>query len=147
MTTSLTLQDARSFSNKGGRPLYLTTYTNTCMLDRVRQSAVLAQLFPHRRAGVSVGRAARAWLPAPRVQKGLDPNDWKPISSVGASVREIRIRTGREHRVLYIAKFAEAVYVLHAFEKRTRKTRKRDLEVARERLRTLIMRRRNEDVP
>ena len=82
-----------------------------------------------------------------RVQKGLDPNDWKPISSVGASVREIRIRTGREHRVLYIAKFPEAVYVLHAFEKRTGKTRKRDLEVARERLRTLIMRRRNEDVP
>ncbi len=81
-----------------------------------------------------------------RVQKGLVPNDWKPVSSVGGGVREIRIRTGREHRVLYTVKFAQAVYVLHAFEKRTRKTRQRDLEVARERLRMLIMGRRNEDV-
>ncbi len=79
-----------------------------------------------------------------RVQTGIDPNDWKPINAVGAGVREIRIRTGREHRVLYVAKFEEAVYVLHAFEKRTRKTRKSDLEVARERLRTLNMRRRNQ---
>ena len=44
------------------------------------------------------------------------------MHTVGAGVREIRIRTGIEHRVLYVAKFAEAVYILHAFEKRSRKT-------------------------
>ena len=73
-----------------------------------------------------------------RVKRGLDPNDWKPMPSVGLGVQEIRIHTGTEHRVLYIAKFAEAVYVLHAFEKRTRRTPKEDLDVARQRLRLLI---------
>jgi phage-related protein len=52
----------------------------------------------------------------------------------------------RAHRVLYVAKFVEGVYVLHAFEKRTRKTRKQDLELARQRLRGLIARRREENV-
>jgi phage-related protein len=74
----------------------------------------------------------------PRVQRGLEPNDWKPMSSVGLGVQEIRIRTGAEHRVLYVAKFAEAVYVLHAFEKRTRQAPKGDLDLARHRLRALI---------
>ena len=73
-----------------------------------------------------------------RVQRGLDPSDWKPMSSVGPGVQEIRIHTGAEHRVLYIARFAEAVYVLHAFEKRTRRTSKDDLDPARQRLRALI---------
>ena len=57
-----------------------------------------------------------------RVQRGLEPNDWKPMPSVGPGVREIRIHTGAEHRVLYVAKFAKAVYILQAFEKRTRRT-------------------------
>ena len=70
-----------------------------------------------------------------RVQRGLDPSDWKPMSSVGPGVQEIRIHTGAEHRVLYIARFAEAVYVL---EKRTRRTSKDDLDLARQRLRALI---------
>jgi phage-related protein len=73
-----------------------------------------------------------------RVQRGLEPNDWKPMPSVGLGAQEIRIHTGAEHRVLYVAKFAEAVYVLHAFEKRTRRTPKGDLDVARQRLRLLI---------
>jgi phage-related protein len=47
-----------------------------------------------------------------RVQRGLEPNDWKPMPSVGPGVQEIRIHTGAEHRVLYVAKFAEAVHVL-----------------------------------
>ena len=51
-----------------------------------------------------------------RVQQGLDPDDWKPVPSIGPGVREIRIHTGLEHRVFYVARFAEAVYVLHAFE-------------------------------
>ncbi len=73
-----------------------------------------------------------------RVQLGLPPNDWKPMTSVGPGVQEIRIRTGREHRVVYIAKFAEATYVLHAFEKRSRKTLRQDLEIAKGRFRLLL---------
>jgi phage-related protein len=53
-----------------------------------------------------------------RVQQELEPNDWKPMTTVGVGVKEIRIHTGLEHRVLYWAKFAEGVYFLHAFEKR-----------------------------
>ena len=60
------------------------------------------------------------------------------MSSVGVGVQEIRIRTGAEHRMLYVAKFAEAVYILHAFEKQTRRTPKADLDLARQRLRALI---------
>ena len=72
------------------------------------------------------------------VQQGLEPVDWKPLGSVGPGVREIRIRSALEHRVLYIASFAEVVYVLHAFEKRTRKTARRDLELARQRFQSLL---------
>lgn len=68
------------------------------------------------------------------VQSGLEPTDWKPMSNVGAGVREIRLHVGGEHRVLYVAKFAEAVYVLHAFAKKTERTPKRDLELAKARL-------------
>ena len=52
-----------------------------------------------------------------QVQHGLAPSDWRSMPSVGAGVVEIRIHTGREHRVFYVAKFEEAVYVLHASEK------------------------------
>jgi phage-related protein len=75
------------------------------------------------------------------VQSGLEPSDWKPMPSVGVGVSEIRVRTGREHRVFYVAKFAEGVYVLHAFEKKTQKTPKADLDLARSRLRELLKRR------
>ena len=68
--------------------------------------------------------------------------DWKPVSTVGPGVREIRVHSGLEHRVLYVAKFAESVYVLHAFEKRTRKAANRDVELARQRFRALVAQRR-----
>jgi len=55
------------------------------------------------------------------VQQGFDPDDWKPMTTIGPGVREIRIRTALAHRVFYVATFEEAVYVLHGFEKRTRK--------------------------
>jgi len=77
-----------------------------------------------------------------RVQCGLEPNDWKPLPAVGLGVREVRVHTGLEHRVVYLAKFTEAVYVLHAFEKRSQRTPKRDLELARQRLRDLVTQRR-----
>ena len=72
------------------------------------------------------------------VQHGLEPADWKPMAAVGAGVAEIRIHTGTEHRVFYVAKFAEAIYVLHAFEKRTQQTRKADLDLARHRYQELL---------
>lgn len=63
------------------------------------------------------------------------------MPAVGPGVREIRIHTGLEHRILYVAKFAEAVCVLHAFEKRSRATAKRDVELGRQRYRALIRQR------
>jgi phage-related protein len=72
-----------------------------------------------------------------RVQQGLDPDDWKPMQTVGPGVREIRIHIDGAHRVFYVATRAEAIYVLHAFEKKTRKTSSNDLEIARQRFRAL----------
>lgn len=69
-----------------------------------------------------------------RVQQGLVPDDWKPMTTVGSGVYEIRIHTGVEHRVFYVAKYEEAVYVIHAFEKRTRHTPQADIDLARTRL-------------
>jgi len=72
------------------------------------------------------------------VQAGLEPLDWKPMESVGAGVKEIRIRVETSYRVLYVAKFNEAVYVLHAFVKKTQKTSKRDIDLFAERYKALV---------
>lgn len=71
------------------------------------------------------------------VQRGLDPSDWKPMKAVGAGVREIRIHILGEWRVFYVAKFADAIYVLHAFQKKTQKTKREDIELARTRYRQI----------
>jgi phage-related protein len=76
-----------------------------------------------------------------QVQQGLEPADYKPMPTIGPGVQEIRIHTAEEHRVCYVAKFAEAIYVLHAFEKRTRKTSQRDMELARQRYWALMAQR------
>ena len=76
------------------------------------------------------------------VQSGLPPSDWKSMSSIGAGVQEIRLHTELEHRVLYVAKFEEAIYVIHAFEKKSRKTARYDLELAKSRLSELLQKRR-----
>lgn len=74
-----------------------------------------------------------------QVQQGLDPDDFKPMHTVGRGTYEVRIsREGRAHRVFYVAKFEEAVYVLHAFEKKSRKTSKRDLETGRRRYKDMM---------
>ncbi len=73
-----------------------------------------------------------------KVQQGLSPSDWKPMVSIGAGTMEIRLHEPHEHRVIYVAKFEEAVYVLHAFEKKTRKTDKRDVEIARKAYRAVL---------
>ncbi len=79
-----------------------------------------------------------------RVQQGLDPKDWKPMTTVGVGVREIRIHHDGEFRVLYVAKLPEAIYVLNAFEKKTRKTPQRELDLAADRFRSVVEERRRQ---
>jgi len=76
-----------------------------------------------------------------QVQAGAMPTDWKAMPTVGAGVYEIRVHVGPEYRILYVAKFEEAVYVLHAFEKRTRQTREADVSLARRRLAAVVAQR------
>ena len=79
-----------------------------------------------------------------QVQRGEEPTDWKPMPWIGPGVNEIRVRTGGAFRVLYVAKFAEAIYVLHAFQKKSGKTTRVDVELSRRRYRALVARRRQE---
>jgi phage-related protein len=90
--------------------------------------------FP-REARRKVGLELRA------VQRGQEPTDFKPMPSIGAGVYEIRIHVQDAYRVFYVAKFEEAIYVLHAFQKKTQKTAKHDIEIGRERYRAVQRRR------
>ncbi len=76
------------------------------------------------------------------VQGGESPTDWKPMKSVGAGVIEVRVHRPGEYRVLYVAKFADAVYVLHAFGKKSQATPKSDLDLARRRYSQMLAMRR-----
>jgi phage-related protein len=80
----------------------------------------------------------RAGRQLARVQDGLEPEDWKPMPSVGIGVNEIRIRAERQYRVIYVAKFPESVYVLHAFQKKAQRTPMPDIDLARSRYRALV---------
>jgi phage-related protein len=73
------------------------------------------------------------------VQNGRNPDDWKPMPDIGSGVREIRIydETGA-YRVIYVAKFSAAVYVLHCFQKKSQKTGKPELDLAERRYRELV---------
>ena len=73
-----------------------------------------------------------------KVQLGLEPSDWKPMQTIGRGVREIRVGddTGA-FRAIYIVRAQESVFVLHAFQKKTQKTAKRDLDLAAARLRQI----------
>jgi len=69
----------------------------------------------------------------------MEPTDWKPMPSIGPGVREIRIMHEGQFRLIYIAKLADTdtVYVLHAFQKKTQKTRKQDIDAAKQALKQL----------
>ena len=74
-----------------------------------------------------------------KVQAGLEPEDWKPFDDVGAGTREIRIRDASgAYRVMYVAKFEEAVYVLHCFQKKTQATSDQDKDTAEARYRAVV---------
>jgi phage-related protein len=73
-----------------------------------------------------------------QVQIGEEPSDWKPMTSIGPGVREIRIRQASgAYRVIYLATIGDAVHVLHAFQKKTQATAKRDIDLAKARLRQI----------
>lgn len=74
-----------------------------------------------------------------KIQCGNEPSDWKPMSSIGEGVKEIRVQdeTGA-FRVIYLAKLVDAVYVLHCFQKKTQQTSEKDIKLARKRYKDLI---------
>jgi phage-related protein len=80
----------------------------------------------------------RAGRELARVQEGLEPTDRKPMPLIGLGVFEIRVRAEGAFRVIYVAKFAEGIYVLHAFQKKAQKTPKAEIELARKRYRAML---------
>lgn len=87
--------------------------------------------FPERKAGFQLDR----------VQRGLEPDDWKPMVTIGSGVREIRVKEASgAFRLIYVATFAEAVFVLHAFQKKTQRAPMRDIELATARFKELARR-------
>ncbi|MGZ2744271.1 type II toxin-antitoxin system RelE/ParE family toxin [Burkholderia stagnalis] len=75
-----------------------------------------------------------------QVQRGQEPDDWKPMNTVGRGAREIRLRDASgAFRIVYVAKFADTVYVLHCFQKKTERTRHADVELAARRYREISM--------
>jgi phage-related protein len=76
-----------------------------------------------------------------RVQQGKEPFDWKPMKTIGPGVAEIRIHDeAGAFRVIYVAKFEDAIYVLHCFQKKTQKTSQREIDLATSRFRLLARR-------
>ena len=73
-----------------------------------------------------------------KVQRGDDPDNWRPMKIIGVSVREIRIREASGiYRVIYLANIDNTVYVIHAFQKKSQKTQKVDIDLARRRLKEI----------
>jgi phage-related protein len=84
---------------------------------------------PRKEAGFQLGK----------VQAGLEPTDWKPFDEVGSGTREVRISDAKGiFRVMYVAKFEDAIYVLHCFQKKSQATSKQDKEIATARYRAVI---------
>jgi phage-related protein len=71
------------------------------------------------------------------VQNGLEPQDWKPMRSIGSGVKEICIHVLGEWRIVYVAKLADAIYVFHAFHKKSQKANRNDIELARKRFKEI----------
>ncbi len=79
-----------------------------------------------------------------RIQIGKKPLNYKLMKTVGIGVREIRVKDKDGiYRAIYVASFKEAIYVLHCFQKKEQKTRKKDIDLARARLNELILERKN----
>ena len=75
-----------------------------------------------------------------KVQRGDDPDDWKPFDDVGAGTKEIRIKqSDGAFRVMYVAKFEDAIYVLHCFKKKTQKTSQKDKNLSTQRYKDMML--------
>ena len=73
------------------------------------------------------------------VQMGREPVDWKPMTTIGPGVREIRLRDDSGiYRVIYVTKFADRIFVLHCFQKKTQKTTRADIDLASRRYKELL---------
>ncbi len=118
-----------------GRPSYTDSDIGT---DTLKPLSFLGTSLDELRAFPDTARR-EAGHQLDRVQQGLEPDNWKPLPGVGPGVQEVRVRdqTGT-FRVIYTATLPEAVYVLHAFQKKTQTTPKRDLDLAGARLRELM---------
>jgi len=74
-----------------------------------------------------------------QVQHGREPDDWKPMTTIGQGVREIRMRDASgAFRVIYVAKFADAIFVLHCFQKKSQRTSREDITLATQRYKDLL---------
>lgn len=88
--------------------------------------------------GLPAAVRVEAGLDLRLVQSGLEPRDWKPMPDVGAGVREIRNRTAEgAFRTFYVVESASHIYVLHVFQKKSRRTSPRDIEMGRARYRLI----------
>jgi phage-related protein len=93
----------------------------------------------------SPGARREAGFQLGKVQAGFEPDDWKPFQEIGPGTREIRIRDrGGAFRVMYVAQFEEAIYVLHCFQKKTQATARHDKVIVRARYQAVVRDRRNE---
>jgi phage-related protein len=116
--------------------LYKNLYNNVMVkqIEFISDSLSELRTFP-----ISARREAGFQLD--RVQKGFDPDDWKPMKKIGSGVNEIRVRDADGvYRVIYIAKFDETVFVLHCFKKKTEKTAKTNIDLAKSRYKELMRR-------
>jgi phage-related protein len=74
-----------------------------------------------------------------RVQNGFEPENWKPFQQIGSGVKEIRIsESSNIYRIMYVAKFANKIYVLHSFQKKAQKTSLKDIDIAKARYKAII---------
>ncbi|OGT54174.1 MAG: hypothetical protein A3F17_06160 [Gammaproteobacteria bacterium RIFCSPHIGHO2_12_FULL_41_15] len=75
-----------------------------------------------------------------KLQRGQEPQDWKPMASIGRGVKELRIHCENEYRVIYLAQYCDGIYILHAFVKKSHKTSQRDIDLAKKRFKEILSR-------
>lgn len=72
-----------------------------------------------------------------KLQRGKEPQDWKPMNSIGKGVKELRIHCENEYRVIYLTQCSEGIYILHSFAKKTQKTSQKDIDLAKKRFKEI----------
>ena len=72
-----------------------------------------------------------------KLQRGKEPQDWKPMNAIGKGVKELRIHCENEYRIIYLAQYSEGIYILHSFAKKTQKTSQKDIDLAKKRFKEI----------